>query len=200
MSQEQVTRGHGRLEGFLSRRRAAMADKLTPQSLRDGLILDIGCGHFPYYLSQTTFNRKIGVDQQIEPGTTLTVSDVELRHFDAKAEEPLPIEDTSCDVVTMLAVFEHIPHDALVTLLNDIHRVLKPSGLFIMTTPNRWADFILQILSRTGMVSHEEIDEHETVYNLKMIRDVINETSLDEGEIRQGTFECFMNTWTVVRK
>jgi SAM-dependent methyltransferase len=46
-----------------------------------------------------------------------------------------PFEDNSFDVVITFQVIEHIQDD--VDFLKEIHRVLKPGGLAIITTPNR---------------------------------------------------------------
>ncbi len=45
----------------------------------------------------------------------------------------LSFEDNFFDYVTMLAVLEHMKHPAQVFL--EVHRVLKPCGKFIFTTP-----------------------------------------------------------------
>jgi len=57
-----VTRGYGVLEEFLASLRAKKADSLIPEHLRSGKIVDIGCGTTPYFLANTTFSKKIGID------------------------------------------------------------------------------------------------------------------------------------------
>ena len=58
----QPTRGKGLLEPSLARLRANRANQLIPKSLRDGRILDIGCGSYPYFLSHTSFQEKFAID------------------------------------------------------------------------------------------------------------------------------------------
>ena len=45
------------------------------------------------------------------------------------------LEDNTYDVVVSFQVIEHIPNDKL--FLAEIHRVLKPGGIALVTTPNR---------------------------------------------------------------
>jgi hypothetical protein len=58
-----VTRGYGVLENFLSRQRGQMADCLIPNNMRQGKILDIGCGTLPLFLKNVSFKEKYGLDK-----------------------------------------------------------------------------------------------------------------------------------------
>ena len=62
-SKPNYTRGGGLLEPALARYRANMANKLIPEQLRSGRILDVGCGSYPYFLSHTAFAEKYAIDQ-----------------------------------------------------------------------------------------------------------------------------------------
>ena len=57
------TRGGGLLETWLAQLRAKQANKLIPNTLRSGRILDIGCGSYPYFLAHTFFRERVGVDR-----------------------------------------------------------------------------------------------------------------------------------------
>jgi len=197
-----VTRGHGLLEGWLSRKRAAMADRLIPQSLRGGAVLDIGCGSYPLFLSRTTFSKHYGIDRDVARfnGSPGLPERLELIDHDVNAGARLPFDDDSLDVVTMLAVFEHIPLDQLRILLNEIDRVLKPSGRYILTTPAGWTGPILWALKILNCVSADEIDEHTGSYGPKSIKKILAETNLGKRPAKFGYFECFMNVWGVVGK
>lgn len=50
-------------------------------------------------------------------------------------DAPLPFSDGSFDVVLSFQVIEHIPDPA--TYLEEIRRVLRPGGVFIVATPDR---------------------------------------------------------------
>lgn len=191
-----VTRGHGSLEAFLARRRANVANRLIPPEHRQGRILDVGCGCFPYFLAFTHFKERFGVDKMVSdqsPGHQLP--GVNLLHFDVDQNDVLPFPDQHFQVVTMLAVFEHIRPDRLLLLLNEIHRVLAPGGVMIMTTPTGWTGPILDLLTRLGVVSAVEIAEHEDSYSKKMVMGVLASTRFAKGRLEHGYFELFMNQW-----
>ena len=48
--------------------------------------------------------------------------------------DPLPYADNSFDLVTFTEVAEHLEN--YYAIIREIHRVLKPEGLLVMTTPN----------------------------------------------------------------
>ena len=197
-----VTRGHGVLEGFLARKRAAMAERLMPAD-RSGAILDIGCGTFPYFLTQVKFERRVGLDRHVAdeaPKHPRYDATVELHNFDIDRADRLPFATEVFDVVTMLAVFEHIRPERMPILLSEIERVLKPAGRVIVTTPSWWTEPILSVMAKVRLVSSEEIDEHQPHSSPKMIRAAFANSSFGDRPVRIGAFELGMNTWAVVEK
>ncbi|MFZ4575384.1 MAG: class I SAM-dependent methyltransferase [Phycisphaerales bacterium] len=196
-----VTRGHGFLEQLLARLRARKADSLLPEELRSGLVVDIGCGSFPLFLTRTRFARKLGLDRQYLLSLPPQVSQgIELRGFDAHASQPLPLADDEASAVTLLAVFEHIRPDCLVLLLTEIHRVLVPGGVFVLTTPSSAAEPVLRALAAVGGISKEEFEEHTDHYSRDKIRQVLRQTPFAPELTDFGLFELGMNVWVRARK
>lgn len=198
-----VTRGHGFLEPTLAKLRASKANSLITPEQRKGRILDFGCGSFPYFLISTTFAEKHGLDKMVgngEGGVDGVPADIRLAALDIYDADRLPYEDNFFDVVTMLAVFEHIRVDRLTMLITEIHRVLKPGGSYVMTTPSGWTGPVLDLLKTFGAVSKEEIDEHEDSYSAKKIRAIMTKTPFAPGRTRIGYFELGMNVWMCARK
>jgi ubiquinone/menaquinone biosynthesis C-methylase UbiE len=194
----QVTRGSGFLEVFLAKRRAKLANNLISNNHRNGRILDVGCGSYPYFLITTKFKEKYGID----PSVNLTLvknKDIILKKnkIDKGA---LPFADNYFDTITMLAVFEHIDHDKLKTVLKEIRRVLKKDGIFIITTPAPWADKLLHFLATFSIISKEEIHEHKHNLSHKKIKDYLVETGFAKNKIRNGFFEGYMNMWFSTEK
>ena len=202
MKKTRGTRGHGLLEGFLARQRARVANSLIPHDARAGRIVDIGCGSYPLFLSGTVFREKLGLER-VTQGTddaVLKALGIELRHFDVESDTRLPFDDDSVEVVTMLAVFEHIAPQRLAPLTRDVHRVLKPNGMLILTTPAHWTAGILRLLARLYLVSREEIDEHKDAYSHDELVPVLTAAGFDERTVACGSFELGMNLWVTARK
>jgi SAM-dependent methyltransferase len=103
-----------------------------------GVILDAGSGPgaFTWRLQQQRFPHLVACDMHPE---LFAVDGVECRQADVT--RVIPWRDASLDVVLLLEVTEHI--DGLTQLFKETHRVLKPGGRLIFTTPN-----ILSIKSR----------------------------------------------------
>lgn len=196
-----VTRGHGSLEGYLAKRRASIANSLIQPDDRRGRILDVGCGSYPYFLAFTRFKERFGVDRVVDENKSKgNVPGVQLFQFDVDQQDTLPFPDQHFQVVTMLAVFEHIAKNRLTILLNDVRRTLKPGGMLIMTTPTGWTGPILSTLTRLGLVSEIEIGEHKDSYSKKMVMAVLAETKFKTDVIAHSYFELYMNQWVTIRK
>lgn len=62
----------------------------------------------------------------------------------AVANVNLPFADASFDVVLSFDVFEHIrDSDAH---LREVHRVLRPGGLYLIQTPNKWSNVVFETI------------------------------------------------------
>ncbi len=196
-----VTRGTGLLESFLTKKRARLADSLIPSSCSKGRILDIGCGAFPFFLTSIGFDCKYGLDKTMtEESSKFHGQGITLLNFDVEAGEKLPFDDDYFDVVTMLAVFEHIEPAMLTHLLKDIYRVLKKRGVYILTTPAAWTQNLLKFMSRLNLVSSVEIEEHKGAYDHRAIAEMLVVASFPPEKMRFGYFEMFMNNWATAEK
>jgi SAM-dependent methyltransferase len=175
---------------------------LIPEAHRDGRLLDIGSGTYPLFLLGTKFSEKYGLERLHLEGheQDLNASNVTMVRADVESEPVLPFDAECFDVVTMLAVFEHIESQQLIPLLREIHRVLKPGGMYVMTTPAVWTRGLLWLLSRVGMLSAAEIDEHKGSYGRARIASILMEGGFPPDQLRSGYFELFMNVWATTVK
>ncbi len=195
----QTTRGFGLLEGFLSRQRALIANKYIPKNSRSGRILDIGCGVYPLFLISSEFKEKYGIDK-IDFTNISNDSGANLINMDIEKIDILPFIDEFFDAVTMLAVFEHLSPDRIANVLNEVHRVLRKDGIFIITIPAGWTDRLLRILAKLKLVSSEEIDEHKDTYNFSKIDFLFKNSNFRNSSFQFGYFEMFMNMYFSIVK
>ena len=84
------TRGKGLLEPLLARLRTHKANQLIPKESREGRILDIGCGSYPYFLAHTAFKEKFAVDQLPMPSATAAQNRIEFFELNLNAAPKLP--------------------------------------------------------------------------------------------------------------
>jgi SAM-dependent methyltransferase len=194
-----VTRGSGALEAFLARQRSRQANRLIPDSLRSGRILDIGFGSFPLFLSETRFAERYGLDRDVPAGFA-DRPDIHLAAHDLEHKRELPFESSFFTVVTLLAVFEHLDTPVLLDLLREIRRVLVQGGIFVMTTPADWTAGILKGLSRVRLVSGDEVGEHRDQYSRREIVDLLQRGGFGSESIEVGSFELGMNLWARARR
>ncbi len=202
MGQKNVTRGWGLLERFLAEQRFKMADRLIPGNRRNGKILDIGCGSYPFALIKINFSEKYGVDKVIEDEDAKKFMEkgINLIKHDLERDPKLPFDDEYFDAVIMLAVLEHIAPNGIKTVLKEIHRVLKPGGTFVLTTPTPWSNTILKLMSALRLVSPYEIDEHKHLYSTSEIYSLLTDAGFRRDKIKTDYFEIFMNTWVKAEK
>jgi SAM-dependent methyltransferase len=191
-----VTRGNGILEEYLAKQRASLADSIILESARIGRILDLGCGTTPYFLISTRFHEKHGLDKVLNAEIIrLRGKNICVNNFDIEKQDRLPYANEHFDVVTMLAVIEHIEPMRLVGIMKEVLRVLKPGGQYILTTPAAWTDSLLRLLARINLMSREEIDEHKDAYSHGKIIRLLKEAGFGESKIQRGYFESYMNIW-----
>jgi len=122
----------------------------------DARVLDLGCGHgsLIYHARQAGYTNVTGVDrspQQVEEAKRLGIEGVIegdiLEHLAATANE-------SQDVVITFDVIEHFTREELLPFVDEVHRVLKPGGRWIIHTPNGESPFSNRI--RYGDLTHEQ--------------------------------------------
>ena len=190
------------LEGFLSDKRAKIADKLISSQHRKGRILDIGCGEHPFFLINIEFNEKHGIDRMVkdEVINNKGKEKIILKRCDIQRDTLRFFEEGYFDVVTMLAVFEHLEPEILVGLVEEIKRVLKVNGVFILTTPTPWGDVFLKALSKLRLINTALFEEHKVVYDTERASLIITKGGFLKEDIRFGYFELFMNIWSSATK
>ena len=200
MTEIKFTRGKGLLEPTLAHLRTQRANRLIPSDLRAGRILDIGCGSFPYFLAHTSFKEKFAVDQLPMAQETAAQNQIEFFSLNLNEAPHLPFDDNFFSVVTLLAVVEHLNPDSMALLFQESHRVLKPGGTVILTTPAAWSDGLLKFMANVNLVSAEEIHEHAFAYTLPLLGWHFGQAGFEMTKVKFGYFEFMLNMWATARK
>ena len=198
MATSRVVRGYGPLDKFLAEQRYKTARKQIKFAHQRGRILDIGCGCYPLFLTTVDFSEKYGMDKTVQADKV--AKGITLINHDFENKERLPFKDDFFDVVTALAVFEHIEPKNLVRLHKEIYRMLKPGGMYIMTTPTFWTNGLLRFLAGLGLISDVEIKDHKGSYNRFDILSILQRADFQKSNLRFGYFELFMNSWATATK
>lgn len=131
--------------------------EMIPDAMRDKAMLELGSS--PYFLSLCLKrmctgtlrhgnyfgpDAKHGADRLVHQGTGETVV-FEYEAFNIETDD-FPYPDESFDVVVFSELIEHMGVNP-VRALSEIHRVLRPGGVVVVTTPNalsleRFATFL----------------------------------------------------------
>ena len=132
-------------------------------------LLDIGCGAPANCMQEGSFLRYIGYGQGI---------DIEARKipfkFDLGSITSIPHKDKQFEVVTAIEVIEHI-NDPLLAF-EEIHRVLKNKGTFVMSTPDNNLYFKIFWWFWENTLGKEWHSTHLTAYKREEWLSIIKKT------------------------
>ena len=146
--------------------------------------LDVGCGPGTLIGSLEADHESVGVDvsaAQIEYARSRYGA--AHRCFEQVQPGPLPFVDASFDVVTAVELLEHLDAAAGAMLCAEMHRVLRPGGRLLLSTPNYAGPWPLveALLNRFGDVSYAE--QHVTRYRAPSLRALIETAGFARVEI-----------------
>ena len=124
---------------------------------RECHIFEMGCGYgaLLHFCRQEGYRHAVGVDrspQQVETAACLGIPGVQQGDLLSALGS---LADSSQDVVIAFDVLEHFAKDELLPLIDEVHRVLRPGGRWIVHVPNGESPFHGRI--RYGDFTHETI-------------------------------------------
>ena len=153
------------LEPLLRRARLAKALPII-RKYPQCSFLDLGCGWEARLLRSVEphIAYGVGIDRRAP-----TIQSDRLRTIQGDLEATLPFDSNSFDVVSMLAVLEHLS-DPLRVLI-EIKRVLRPNGTLILTVPSHAAKPVLEFLAfKLKLVNPAEIADHKRYFGKRDLR------------------------------
>lgn len=178
-------------EKFLCELRFRMVVKHIPANSK---MLDVGCGYNGKLLYK--IKEKISAGFGIDISVNKISRDEKIVLIEHDLACPLPFEDNSFDAVNSLANLEHL-HNPEKNLI-DIHRVLRPGGMLLLTTPSVYAKPVLETLAFFGIVSREEIRDHKNYFNKKILSEYCREIGF--SSFRHRYFQFGMNNFLMAKK
>lgn len=122
---------------------------------KDAVIIDLGCGHgaLIHFARETGYHNVRGVDgsaEQVAAAERLGIEGVEEGDV---AEALHNTSDASQDVVIAFDLIEHFTKAEVIPLVDEVFRVLKPGGRWIVHVPNAEGPFGARI--RYSDFTHE---------------------------------------------
>lgn len=168
---------------------APLSDPTTPwriQALRSVLpqgqpaVLDVGCGDGCILRALSPrVGRAVGVDiseAALEVARSSSGADIEFVQGDA--EEGLPFDSDSFDVVFSGDVIEHLFDSA--SFLREMHRVLKPNGVLALTTPYHGLIKSLVICSFYFDKHFDPRSAHVRFFTVRSLRDLLSKCGFEQ--------------------
>ncbi len=174
--------------------------ELSENGMQEPQILDVGGrkSHYtirvPGKVTVTDLPRESDIQKQLNLGINSPIIEQTIRRrtnvrevlFDDMTRSSLP--DNTFDYVVAVEVLEHVEHDA--DFVREVHRVLKSSGVFLMTTPN--GDHVRKV--------HPDHKRHYTRAQLTgLLSSFFDDVEVDYA-IRGGTFRRWgLKGWSLRR-
>ena len=130
------------------------------------ILCDFGCGTNAFFLSTIKSSIQLGIGLDLQLQSQL---DRKIKLITCNLDENIPLKSNTVDVVTSLAVLEHLNNP--MKNLREAYRILKKEGLLILTTPTPTSKKILEFFAfKLGLLSINTIGEHKHYFDKKILK------------------------------
>jgi 2-polyprenyl-3-methyl-5-hydroxy-6-metoxy-1,4-benzoquinol methylase len=141
------------LDRFLRRWRIRKVRRFIP---RGSTVLDVGCHDGALF--RILSGRLVG-GVGLDPLVARSESRGRFRFVSGTFPDDLA-SDERFDVITLMAVLEHVEPDRLPSWSEACGARLAPGGVVIATVPSARVDGLLHILTRVGLIAGMSLEEH----------------------------------------
>ncbi|OGH33369.1 MAG: hypothetical protein A3A47_03935 [Candidatus Levybacteria bacterium RIFCSPLOWO2_01_FULL_37_20] len=109
----------------------------SKEFIKGKVVLDVGCwtGQLEH-LAYKSAKKMVGIDTNQQAIAFAKKNLPDVKFILARAEK-LPFSNSYFDTVLLIGVIEHVPKGSEKEVLRQIHRVLKPGGILILSTDNK---------------------------------------------------------------
>lgn len=156
-------------------------------------VLDFGCG--PGYLYDHVRGcgagwTYVGADFSIESAQQLNARAAGDPRFGGAhhlTALPVPLPDASLDAAFLVEVVEHVEDGYLIPTLREMHRLLKPGGSLVVSTPNREnLAASMKLCPECGAIFHEW--QHVRVWDEVSLTDYVQRLGFTPHQVKAHDF------------
>ncbi len=138
------------LQGWRIRKAAAFVR-------RGDRVLDIGCADGTLFHLVPDLGQSVGVEPGLDVASLPRIPNVSF--YSGYFPDALPGPMTF-DVITMLAVLEHVPAEQQAPLARACASHLKPGGRLVITVPSPAVDYVLAVLQWLKIIDGMSLEQH----------------------------------------
>jgi SAM-dependent methyltransferase len=186
------------LDDLIFRFRARKVLAALPRPAPSLPVADLGSGYDARFLRLARQARLIDAGIAVDVSFDRSNLGEGIVPVEADLSDPLPIADGAVAAATSLAVLEHLVRPEV--HLAEMHRILRPGGVAILTTPSRASKPVLEFLAyRLHVIDAAEIRDHKHYYSAAELRTLFEAAGFAPG-VSHRSFALGMNQLVVGRK
>lgn len=182
---------------FLEKLFAYLRHKKVIKYIHKGsVVCDIGCGPSAQFLKKIAplIKYGFGFDKNIQ---NYENSKIKIRKI--KILNKIPLSDKTVDIITMLAVLEHLKKPEQV--LSECFRILKRDGKLILTTPTPLAKPILEFLAfKLNLIDQEQIKDHQNYFPSRIIEQMLIRAEFKNQNIKKRWVGFMFNSLIIAKR
>lgn len=179
------------IDRFLSYWRTRFIDKYIGA---DSIVADIGCGQEGSFLLSIAHKIKRGYGYDFNLKEESSKGNITLLNTDF-------LDDSKqYNIVLLIATLEHLPYPQEVhILLTEVYSRLQSGGYFILTTPDKRSQGLLEFLSyKMHLLNEEEIRDHKHYFDKGELENLMVLHGF--REISHKYFQLGLNNLVICRK
>jgi ubiquinone/menaquinone biosynthesis C-methylase UbiE len=159
-----------------------------PASLQKLVLVDFGCDHEQTLIKQLApqLKKAIGIDFD-----TPSQKNGNIQIINGDLEKKLPLKAKTANIVTMLAVLEHLAKPNV--SIKEAFRILKPGGIFIGTVPSPKSQPLLDLLAPLGLVRKDMIEQHHNYFTVVDLKSRLKKAGFKQVKVER--WELGFNTF-----